>query len=336
MEAVPLSDTSAAACSKALTFFWISRFGVPKMITSDRGPQFTSNLWFKLCETLNTSHRQTTVYHPESNRAVQRLHCRLKDVLRARAAAATWSKELPFVLFGLRAQPREDTSLSLVEAVFGAPVVLPNFFIMYFGLQDTKPPPCSLRLCCLMNFRKMKKFLLILLSKMLQKPWMFLLFLCLGIIPAPCCPASFQPSFSPPPLSRSVVVPSSHLSSRSTMAPTPFSAVDPAPSPSKLGPKMRSSPSAASSPARQQTPSLATHVAAADRPVRAQADLPQPSGSCFQTRWYLHLPLWPCLEMVPEPFSYPARRFSHAWDRRRHHRFHRSGTRPVNEHHHKG
>jgi transposase InsO family protein len=128
MEAVPLSDTSAAACAKALTFSWISRFGVPKMITSDRGPQFTSNLWFKLCETLNTSHRQTTVYHPESNRAVQRLHCRLKDVLRARAAAATWSKELPFVLFGLRAQPREDTSLSLVEAVFGAPVVLPNEF----------------------------------------------------------------------------------------------------------------------------------------------------------------------------------------------------------------
>jgi cleavage and polyadenylation specificity factor subunit 1 len=44
MEAIPLSETSAAACAKALTFTWISRFGVPKTITSDRGPQFTSNL----------------------------------------------------------------------------------------------------------------------------------------------------------------------------------------------------------------------------------------------------------------------------------------------------
>jgi hypothetical protein len=85
MEAVPLSDTSAAACAMALTFSWISRFSVPETITSDRGPQFTSNLWFKLCEMLNISHRQTTAYHPESNGAVERLHRRLKDALRARA-----------------------------------------------------------------------------------------------------------------------------------------------------------------------------------------------------------------------------------------------------------
>ncbi len=67
MEAIPLSETSTAACAKALTFTWISRFGVPETITSDRGPQFTSNLWFQLCEILNISHKQTTAYHPESN-----------------------------------------------------------------------------------------------------------------------------------------------------------------------------------------------------------------------------------------------------------------------------
>jgi cleavage and polyadenylation specificity factor subunit 1 len=57
MEAIPLSETSAAACAKALTFTWISRFGAPEMITSDCGPQFTSNLWFQLCEMLNISHK---------------------------------------------------------------------------------------------------------------------------------------------------------------------------------------------------------------------------------------------------------------------------------------
>jgi hypothetical protein len=49
MKAIPLSETSAAAWAKALTFTWISRFGVPKTITFDRGPQFTSNLWIQLC-----------------------------------------------------------------------------------------------------------------------------------------------------------------------------------------------------------------------------------------------------------------------------------------------
>jgi hypothetical protein len=129
MEAIPLSETSMAACAKALTFTWSSHFGVPETITSDCGPQFTSNLWFQLCEMLNISHKQTTAYHPESNGAVERLHCRLKDALHARAAAATWSMELPFVLLGLRAQPREDTGLSPAEAVFCAQIILPNEFL---------------------------------------------------------------------------------------------------------------------------------------------------------------------------------------------------------------
>jgi hypothetical protein len=48
------------------------------------------------------------------------------DALRTLATAVTWSEELPFVLLGLRAQPREDTDLSPAEAVFGAQIVLPN------------------------------------------------------------------------------------------------------------------------------------------------------------------------------------------------------------------
>jgi hypothetical protein len=69
---------------------------------------------------------QTTAYHPELNGAVEKLHRRLKDALRACAAAATWTEELPFVLLGLRAQLREDTGLSPAESVFVAPIVLPN------------------------------------------------------------------------------------------------------------------------------------------------------------------------------------------------------------------
>ncbi len=41
-------------------------------------------------------------------------------------------------------------------------------------------------------------------------------------------------------------------------------------------------------------------------------------------------------ETVPELFSYPARRFLHAWDRRCHHKCHRRGTRPINGHRYRG
>jgi hypothetical protein len=56
-------------CQHVLISSWISRFGVPEMITSDHGTH-TSNIWSKLCEMLYISHRQTTAYHPESSGAL--------------------------------------------------------------------------------------------------------------------------------------------------------------------------------------------------------------------------------------------------------------------------
>ena len=44
-EAIPLNDTSSVSCARALIANWISRFGLPADISSDRGAQFTSQLW---------------------------------------------------------------------------------------------------------------------------------------------------------------------------------------------------------------------------------------------------------------------------------------------------
>jgi hypothetical protein len=44
-EAIPLSSITAADCARALFAGWVSRFGAPATITSDRGAQFTSTLW---------------------------------------------------------------------------------------------------------------------------------------------------------------------------------------------------------------------------------------------------------------------------------------------------
>jgi hypothetical protein len=236
MEAIPLSDTSTVACAKALTFTWISCFGDPETITSDRGLQFTSNFWFKLCEMLHISHKQTTAHHPESNAAVKRLHRRLKDALSAHAAAATWSEELPFVLLRLRAQPREDTGLSPAEAVFVTLIVLPNEF-----LQNEEMSVDAI-------------------IKIFQKFCMFLLFLCPGTILAPSYRVSCQASCSPPPLSGSDGAALSHPFSRSTTAPTLSCTADPAPSPSELGPGMRLSPSAATEVVPISSTATATEV----------------------------------------------------------------------------
>ncbi len=107
---------------------------MPDTITSDRGPQFTSNIWNSLCLLLQIKHRPTTAYHPQANGMVEHLHSRLKDALRTRGANASWTAELPWVLLGLRSQPREDSNISPAQAVYGTPLVLPN---QYLSIDDT-------------------------------------------------------------------------------------------------------------------------------------------------------------------------------------------------------
>lgn len=136
-EAFPISDTSAASCAHTLISGWVARFGVPESLTSDRGVQFTSALWKAVCAVLNISHHQTTAYHPQSNGLVERFHRRLKDALRARLAAPDWPQQLPWVLLGIRATPREDSNTSPADAVYGSPLVLPG------QLLSTPEPPAT-------------------------------------------------------------------------------------------------------------------------------------------------------------------------------------------------
>ena len=80
-EAIPLVDTTASTCIAALTTHWFSRFGIPAIVTTDRGPQFTSAAWDSAMVFFGIKHVKTTAYHPQSNGMVERLHRRLKDAL---------------------------------------------------------------------------------------------------------------------------------------------------------------------------------------------------------------------------------------------------------------
>ena len=129
-EAIPLSDTSSMECASALINNWISRFGVPQDITSDRGSQFTSALWTSISQKLGIKVHRTTAYHPQSNGLLERFHRSLKASLMARLMNnANWLAELPWVLLGLRTSPKEDLGASSAELVYGEPLTLPGEFV---------------------------------------------------------------------------------------------------------------------------------------------------------------------------------------------------------------
>ena len=128
-EAVPISSISTEACVKAFISTWISRFGVPATLTSDRGAQFTSSVWAGVCRILGISASQTTSFHPQSNGMIERFHRSMKSSLRARAADSDWVSHLPLVLLGLRTVPKEDTGFSISEAVYGSALTIPGEFL---------------------------------------------------------------------------------------------------------------------------------------------------------------------------------------------------------------
>jgi hypothetical protein len=119
-------NMEAETIADALVAGWVSRFGVPAVITSDRGTQFTSAVWEALCSRLHVQHITTTAFHPCSNGMVERCHRQLKDALRARSGANDWPNHLPWVLLGLRPAPKEDSAVSSAEMVLGDPQVLPG------------------------------------------------------------------------------------------------------------------------------------------------------------------------------------------------------------------
>lgn len=81
-EAVPINNTSADTV--ATTFFnaWISRFGAPAVITTDRGAQFESAVFEALARMIGSRHNRTTAYHPQSNGIIERWHRTLKSAIK--------------------------------------------------------------------------------------------------------------------------------------------------------------------------------------------------------------------------------------------------------------
>ena len=138
-EAAPLANTTADTVLQAFLDHWVSRFGVPHTVTTDRGAQFTSGTWRQSLSRLGISTSSTTAYHPQANGLVERLHRTLKNALRcAGRSSGSWSRALPWVMLGLRSAPRPDTAASAAEIVFGTPLRVPGLCF-----QDEQSPPRS-------------------------------------------------------------------------------------------------------------------------------------------------------------------------------------------------
>lgn len=135
VEATPVASITAEAVAKAFVSTWVSRFGVPLELISDRGRQFESELFKELSRVLGFHRIRTTAYHPQSNGLLERFHRTLKASLRGKVLEGlSWSESLPIVLLALRMTPPEH-DWSPFTMVTGSTPLVPNVSLSTSILQ---------------------------------------------------------------------------------------------------------------------------------------------------------------------------------------------------------
>ena len=126
MEVSPMTEITASAVAIAFVNVWISRFGVPLHVITDRGTQFESELFSELSKITGFHRLRTNSYHPQTNGMVERLHRSIKTSLTARKES--WLLALPIILLGLRCLPNEN-GISPFNAVTGTSILMPQLLI---------------------------------------------------------------------------------------------------------------------------------------------------------------------------------------------------------------
>ncbi|XP_068242408.1 uncharacterized protein [Palaemon carinicauda] len=119
-EAVPLRSIRGEKIVKALAGFF-TRFGIPKIIQSDCGTNFTSRYFKRKMNELGINHVTYSPYHPESQGQVEQFHQTLKSILRkfCLETGCEWDKEIPYALFAIRSTPNETLGFSPFQLIFG-------------------------------------------------------------------------------------------------------------------------------------------------------------------------------------------------------------------------
>lgn len=119
--AVPLRNFTAATVINEFLKHWVSYFGVPQNILTDKGTNFTSDLMKNFEKMLGIKQITTTSFHPQSNGSLERSHQVLKDFLRhfCNENANNWDEVIHFATLYYNTSKHEGTNFSPCELVFG-------------------------------------------------------------------------------------------------------------------------------------------------------------------------------------------------------------------------
>lgn len=143
-EAFALPNHQAVTVADVLVTEVFLRFGVPRILHSDQGREFQSDLIQELCAVLGVTKTRTAPYHPQSDGQIERFNRTLIAMLSklSEADRENWDDYLPYALCAYRATVNESTGCSPNRMMFGHEMSLP-IDLMYISPQEEVGYRCA-------------------------------------------------------------------------------------------------------------------------------------------------------------------------------------------------
>ena len=137
-EAVAMANQEAKTVARALVDNWITKFGCPVNLHSDKGTNFMSELFTELCRVLGIERTSTTSFHPEGNAMIERTNRTIEESLSKYIDdhQSDWNCYLQLVMMAYRSSIHAVTKHSPNYLVMGTPLRLPIDCTSYRSFPD--------------------------------------------------------------------------------------------------------------------------------------------------------------------------------------------------------
>ena len=127
-DAIPIPKIDTATVATALAEQFISWYGCPRIIHTDQGTNFTSNLMKTFCKIFKIDQITSTAFHPQSLGSLERSHQTLVEYLRQYGDKQSWDEWLRFAIFSYNVTVHESTGFAPYTLVFGKEANIPTTF----------------------------------------------------------------------------------------------------------------------------------------------------------------------------------------------------------------
>ncbi|VFQ98142.1 unnamed protein product [Cuscuta campestris] len=127
VEAEAYATITTKQCQR---FVWkniITRFGSPRNIVTDNGPQFRNPGFTKYLEDFGATHNKASVAYPQGNGQVENANRTIVDGIKKRLgeAGTNWLEELPHIIWAYRVTSRRATGETPFVLTYGCEARLP-------------------------------------------------------------------------------------------------------------------------------------------------------------------------------------------------------------------